>query len=316
MPLLKSSSYTPPFGLKNGHLQTIYANFRRVKSVAFRRERMITPDDDFVDLDWSETGNRRVAILSHGLEGNTSRPYVRGMVRALNRRGWDALAWNYRGCSGETNRQIRWYHSGETGDLKSVIAHVVGHNRHNEIALIGFSLGGNITLKYLGEGDADPKISKAVAISVPCDLKSSAFKLARIANRIYMIRFLRNLRQKIRDKSRLYPDVINDSGYEKIRTFIDFDNRYTAPIHGFQNAYDYFERCSSRQFLPRIRIPTLLLNAVDDPFLDTPSYPTNEADSSPSFFLETPSNGGHMGFVAHGGEFWSEKRALEFLEKF
>lgn len=316
MPLIQPSSFAPGFGLKNGHIQTLFAHFRRLNEIGYRRERIATPDNDFLDLDWSETGNKRIAILSHGLEGHSRRPYMLGMARALNRHGWDALAWNYRSCSGETNRKLRWYHSGETGDLQTVIRHVVNQKRHEKLALIGFSLGGNITLKYLGE-DPDgvhPLITGAVAFSVPCDLKSSAHKLARPSNWIYMKRFLLTLRGKVRAKMMLFPGEISDQGLNQIKNFVQFDDRYTAPIHGFKDAYDYFARCSSRQFFPNIRIPALLVNARNDPFLDEPSFPYPEAEASSSFFLETPEAGGHMGFSAPGVEYWSETRAVSFLQ--
>lgn len=315
MPLVQPSTFTSPFRLSNGHLQTLYAHFRRVNSVRYTRERVTTPDGDFLDLDWSINENNRIVILSHGLEGHTGRPYMLGMARALNRHGWDVLGWNYRSCSGETNRLLRWYHSGETGDLQTVIRHVAARGKHTELALIGFSLGGNVTLKYLGEDPArvHPLIKKAVAFSVPCDLKSSALKLARPANWIYMKRFLITLRQKVRAKMELFPDQINDKDFHTIKTFVEFDDRYTAPIHGFKDAYDYFAQCSSRQFLPNIRVPTLLVSARNDPFLDEPSFPYPEAEASSGFFLETPERGGHMGFTASGDEYWSESRALSFL---
>lgn len=318
MPVISLSTYIPPLCLSNGHLQTIVPQFRNVRGVNYRRERIETPDNDFLDLDWAETGSKRIAILSHGLEGNTQRQYMRGMVTALNRRGWDALAWNYRGCSGEPNRKLRWYHSGETGDLHTVILHAAAQKAYTEIALIGFSLGGNVTLKYLGERGSQVNllINKAVVFSVPCDLKSSAHKLARPVNTLYMKRFLRTLRQKVREKKQLFSGQIDDDNFDSIKTFIDFDNRYTAPIHGFKDAYDYFARCSSRQFLREIRVPALLVNAQNDPFLDEPSFPFEEAESSPYLFFEAPTSGGHTGFITlgNGGEYWSETRALSFLE--
>ena len=317
MPVITNSSYVPPRWLDNGHLQTIFPQLRRIKDVHYRRERITTGDDDFLDLDWAENGSNRIAILSHGLEGNTQRNYVLGMIRALHRIGWDALAWNYRSCSGETNRRLRWYHSGETADLHEVILHTIARKIYSEIVLIGFSLGGNVTLKYLGEQGSQiyPLISKALAFSVPCDLKSSAIKLARKTNKQYMIRFMRTLRKKVREKKQLLPDKIDIRNLNRIKTFQQFDDRYTAPVHGFKDAEDYFARCSSRQFLKEIRVPTLLVNAANDPFLDLPSYPNEEAAASSCFFFESPSSGGHMGFVAfnNAGEYWSETRALSFL---
>ncbi len=279
MPVVFESTYKPPFGFSNGHIQTIFPQLRKVHGVQYTRERIETPDEDFLDLDWAIKGSNRLAILSHGLEGNTQRQYVLGMIRALHRRGWDALAWNYRGCSGEPNRLLRWYHSGDTGDLDTVIEHAAAHRRYSEIVLIGFSLGGNITLKYLGERSeaASKRISKAVALSVPCELKSSAIRLAKYANTLYMKRFLRSIHEKILEKAQRMPNAIDAAGFERIRTFTELDNRYTAPIHGFRDADDYFQRSSARQFLPGIRIPTLLINARNDPFLAEESFPFDEA---------------------------------------
>lgn len=318
MPLIAHSSYRPPPFLNNGHLQTLFPTlFRRVRGIAYRRERITTPDKDFVDLDWAEGGARRVAVLAHGLEGNSKRHYVLGMVKALRKHGWDAVVWNARGCSGEPNRMLRFTHSGATEDLESVLAHITITNRYSEIALIGFSLGGNLTLKYLGERSEtlDGRIRKGVAISVPCDLSSGSIQLARRTNRIYMHRFLIGLRQKIRLKMKRMPGKIDDSGYKQIRTFKHFDDRYTAPLHGFKDAEDYWQQCSCKPFLTQIDVPTLLINAQNDPFLGEPCYPIEEAKANPNLHLEMPESGGHVGFVTFNrqGEYWSETRTVAFL---
>jgi uncharacterized protein len=170
MPLMEKSSYLPPPFFGNGHLQTLYPNlYRRVRGIVYRRERIPTPDGDFLDLDWSRVGSRKLVIVSHGLEGSSLRPYVLGMVRAFNETGWDAVAWNFRGCSGEPNRKLRFYHSGATEDLETVVEHVRRDPTYQKIALVGFSLGGNITLKYLGERgkDAAAAVFGAVAFWFP-----------------------------------------------------------------------------------------------------------------------------------------------------
>ena len=318
MPIVHPSSYRPPLFFKNGHLQTIYPNlFRHVAGVSYLRQRISTPDDDFLDLDWSPVGADRVAILAHGLEGNSTRPYVFGMVRALNRSGWDAVVWNFRGCSGEPNQKVRFYHSGDTEDLHTVLTCVHQRSCYKTSALIGFSLGGNVILKYLGEQamQLNPKVRAAVVFSVPCDLAASASKMARPENALYMNRFMRMLHEKIRAKRQRFPAEIDDRGFHLMRTFKDFDERYTAPLHGFKSAADYWERASSKSFLTHIVVPTLLVNALDDPFLALPCYPYHEAQVNPCLFLETPNAGGHVGFVSFNncGEYWSESRALEFL---
>jgi predicted alpha/beta-fold hydrolase len=319
MPIIARSSYRPPFLLRNGHLQTVLPSlFRKVSGNLYERERIDTPDDDFLDLDWARIGSSRIAILSHGLEGNSRRHYMVGMARMLNRSGWDALAWNYRSCSGEPNCRLRMYHNGSIDDLDHVTAHALKTGRYGTAALIGFSLGGNLTLVYLGTKGAelDARIRKAVVFSVPCDLKASALELARPMNRIYMNQFLRSLHGKIRAKMALLPGQIDDNGYERIKNFKDFDDRYTAPIHGFRDAEDYWTRCSSGQFIPGIRIPALIVNALDDPFLAGDCYPVREATESMFVHLEQPRSGGHVGFmqINRDHSYWSEGRAIEFLQ--
>ncbi len=319
MPLIKQSTFDPPKFLKNGHLQTIYPSlFRSIEGVNYFRERIDTPDDDFLDLDWSRIGSNKLVILSHGLEGNSERAYIKGMARAFNRSGWDALAWNFRGCGGTPNRLLRSYHSGASEDLDVVINHSINLHRYTQIALVGFSMGGNITLKYLGERaeNVPESLCGAVAISVPCHLASASAKLARWSNIIYMRRFLRSLHEQIIQKMRLFPGQIDDADFHKIHNFKGFDDRYTAPLNGFSNAEDYWEKCSSKKFMPHIRIPSLLINAQNDPFLSRECYPVEIARKNACLFLEMPVTGGHVGFVTFNrdGEYWSEHRAVVFLE--
>ena len=243
------------------------------------------------------------------------RPYVLGAVRALGRRGWDALAWNFRGCGGEPNRTLRLYHSGATEDLEAVVGHVLGQGKYRCLALIGFSLGGNMTLKYLGEqGEAVPEeIKAAVTISVPLDLRDGAERMARWENWIYMRRFLRQLRGKVEIKARQFPKQVSLVGYGEIHDFRGFDDRYTAPLHGFRDAEDYWRQCSARFFLGGIRRPVLIVSARNDPFLGDGCYPVEEAKASEWVFLEMPEQGGHVGFSRWREECWSETRMGGFL---
>ncbi|MBI1178747.1 alpha/beta fold hydrolase [bacterium] len=318
MPLIDPSRYQSPFWLRGGHAQTLLPRLvRRVSGPGVTRERIATPDDDFLDVDWTARKSNRLAILSHGLEGCSRSVYVRGMMRALASRGWDCLAWNFRGCSGEINRQLRFYHSGVTDDLDLVVRHALKAHPANHIALIGFSLGGNVTLKFLGENPSNVarKVRAAVAISVPCHLNSSARKLAEPGNRIYMRYFLNGLAQKVELKARQFPRKLDLHGLHQMRTFAEFDEQITAPLHGFSSAEDYWTRSSSKQFLPAIRIPTLLLNARNDPFLTPECFPETEARQSAIFHLEAPESGGHVGF-SDGlllKRCWSEERAVGFL---
>jgi len=318
MPLIQSE-YKAPLFCSNPHIQTVVPTlFRKVSGVTYCRERIETPDGDFLDLDWSRVGSKRMAIVLHGLEGNSTRSYIMGMVKALNRENWDALAMNFRGCSGEPNRKLRMYHSGETEDLQTVIRHVKASGEYSDLALVGFSLGGNVILKYLGEQAHNIclSIAAAVTMSVPCDLKASSLRISSLPNRLYLKRFLRMLYEKMKAKAVMDPAKIDISGYETIGTLKEFDDRYTAPLHGFKDAFDYYDKSSSLRFLGEIAIPTLLVNASDDLFLSGSCYPAKEAESNPKLFLEIPKHGGHVGFMASNedGEYWSETRTLRFLE--
>lgn len=315
MPVVESSSFLPPWWLRHAHAQTIWPSlFRRVRDVRWARERLELTDGDFLDLDWSRAESRRLVIITHGLEGNSRRGYVAGLGRVFNRRGWDALAWNFRGCSGEPNRLCRSYHSGATEDLATVLAHATRDGRYEQVVLVGFSLGGNVTLKYLGELGASPGlVGGGAGISVPCDLKAAALKMAEPACAFYMRRFLRDMGAKMRTKARQFPGQVDLAPLAGMTTFQQFDDAFTGPIHGFRDAEDYWARCSARQFLPRVRVPTLIVSALDDPFLAPSCFPFAEAEASEWVTLEAPAHGGHVGFVSRGADYWSERRTAEFL---
>ncbi|MFW6324862.1 MAG: YheT family hydrolase [Desulfovibrionales bacterium] len=320
MPVIEKSTYKPPSLLPGGHLQTVYpVLFRKTPAVPYARERIETPDGDFLDIDWSRTGSSRVAFLSHGLEGCSDKKYIRSMVRVLNKAGWDCAALNFRGCSGEINRTPRLYHSGTTDDLHTALTHVLLTGRYMEATLVGFSMGGNQTLKYLGEDDAKipSQVSSAVVFSVPCDLEGAAVVMAAPSNRIYMHYFLMSLRQKILLKKKKFPDKFDVRGLQAIRTFKEFDDRFTAPLHGFKDAHDYWHTCSSLRFLSDVSRPTLVVNAGNDPFLSPSCYPIRHAENNPFLFAENPAAGGHVGFPLVGADtvYWSEKRALQFLQQ-
>ena len=316
---MNAIAYKPPILLRNGHINTIYPSlFRRVTGVTYQRERIETADGDFLDLDWSRNGSRRLAVISHGLEGNSERSYVRGMVRALGSIRIDSLAWNYRGCSGVPNRLLRLYHNGVTDDLHRVVTHAIRSGGYEVVYLVGFSLGGNLSLLYLGkEADLVPdQVKAAVTVSVPCDLTDAVRQMDRRFNAIYMRRFLKTLHEKIKAKQSRYPEALDDTGYREIKTFRQFDDRYTAPLHGFNSARDYWTRCSSRPWLGRIKVPTLIINAADDPFLAGGCYPLQACRHNPVIALKIPRYGGHVGFVAFNRQerYWSEDQAVTFLQ--
>jgi predicted alpha/beta-fold hydrolase len=318
MPVISNSTYAAPLLFRNAHVQTVYPSlFRRVAGVEYSRRRITTPDDDFIDVDIASVGAPKAGIILHGLEGNSGRSYVLGMARVLTRNGWDAIAVNFRGCSGESNKLPRFYHSGDTEDLSTVLTNVEETDAYEKLALIGFSLGGNLILKYLGERGASihASVQRSAVFSVPCDLCAGARKIGSPGNRPYMKRFLRMLREKIRAKMAIMPGRINDNGYESIKDFEDFDNHYTAPLHGFKDAEDYWNQSSCKQYIPEISVPTLLVNAQDDPFLTPECYPWEEAARNQNFFFEITRHGGHVGFVSFNAsrQYWSELRAAAFL---
>lgn len=314
MPLL-TSNYKSPYYLFNGHLETVVPSmFRQVGGRPYKRERLELPDGDFVDLDWLKQGSERLVIVSHGLEGSSERHYAKGVAQHFFQHGWDALAWNCRSCSGEINRLPRFYHHGDTMDLRTVIDHAAAS--YKQIVLVGISMGGSMALKYLGEPDGKKAhaVKAAVAFSVPCHLQSSAQELDKPSKQFYLQRFLRKLGRKIAIKARLFPDVVSFERFHEIRTFRDFDNRYTAPLHGFDNADDFYRRAACVAYLPGIKTPTLLVNAANDPFLTPSCFPMEIARDHNFFHLEIPATGGHVGFsLLNSTTNWMERRALEFV---
>lgn len=313
-----ASSFHPPLLLRSGHVATIAAALRPRPAAAWtRRERLELEDGDFLDLAWRRQGAKRLAVLCHGLEGSLDAPYIRGMAEALARGGWDVLAWNCRNCGPEPNRLPRSYHSGESGDLRTVVDYGLAGDSFTDAAIVGFSLGGNIALKYAGEAPPHPAVRAVVAISAPVDLASCAQALdGRLGNRFYLRRFLRTLTAKALAKARRFPGSLDAQRVRRVRTIREFDDCVTAPLHGFEDAMDYWTRASSLPLISRIPVPSLLLSAANDPLLDTPCYPERLAADLPRFYLEAPPWGGHVGFsgATWQGRRWHERRALDFLE--
>lgn len=318
MPLI-TSDYRPPFYFRNGHLATVIPSaFRKVKGVNYERERIDTSDGDFLDLDWSlRSESHNLVIISHGLEGSSERPYVMGVVKYFNEQNWSALAWNCRSCSGEINRMPRFYHHGATEDLEAVVNHALSTGKYRQIVLVGFSMGGSMTLKYIGERTLDEKIIAACAYSVPVDLGSSVDELAKKGNRFYRERFLKKLAVKIKAKAQKFPDVIDANGIDAIQYFPEFDNKYTAPLHGFKNADDFYNRASSKHHLSSVEIPTLLVNALNDPFLPEECYPVDACKNHKNIYLETPAYGGHVGFTLRKtSASYMDQRSFNFVQQY
>ncbi len=310
-------TFKPAWWLPSAHLQTLWpALLRRPPNLPLRRERLELPDGDFLDLDWAQESGRDLVVLIHGLEGSSRSSYMLGMMAALRARGWNVVAMNLRGCSGEHNRLDRSYHSGETGDLEFVVRHLAAHHEGERMAAVGYSLGGNALLKWLGESGAGCPLSAAVAISVPFRLERAAERMTRGLSRLYQWRLINALRSKFRDKYRAREAPIDLSRLDDWNDFRSFDEHVTAPLHGFAGADDYYARSSSRGYLNAVRTPTLIIHARDDPFMFADVVP--EADEvSSAVRLEVSEHGGHVGFVAGGNplrpRYWLETRVPSFL---
>jgi uncharacterized protein len=302
-------------------VQTLWGPLRRRRAVPWRRERIDTPDGDFLDLDWLDGApGAPLLLVLHGLEGSTRSPYVTGLVGQAAARGWRAVGLNFRGCSGEPNRAPRLYHSGETGDLALVVARLVRREPGVRLAAVGVSLGGNVLLKWLGErGVGVPaQVVGAAAISVPFDLAACAAVLDRGLRRlVYAGSFLRTMRRKVVVHARRHPGLVDVAAACRARSFAAYDRIVTAPLHGFLDEQDYWTRSSSRAFLGGIRRPTLLIHALDDPLVPRHTVPDPRL-LPPKVRLELTPHGGHVGFAEgrrpwHGPS-WAERRAIEFLD--
>jgi uncharacterized protein len=317
MPILIPSYHKPPFYLFNGHLETIIPSvYRKIEGVAYEREKIETPDGDFLNLDWSSVGGNQLLVISHGLEGDSRRHYAMGLVKLFNQHGIDVLVWNNRTCGGEMNLRPILYHHGASYDLDTVIQHVLKTHAYDEIFLSGISMGGAQTLKYLGEKGADlpSQITKAAVYSTPCNLPSSAETLKWKSNTFYKNRFLGKLKMKIALKAQQFPDLIDLEFLHKVDNFDDFDTHFTARLHGFKDARDFYQSVSADNWMHRIAIPTLIINALNDPLLGKACYPVKLAESKSEILLEMPNRGGHTGFTLQNQEFtWAELRFLDFL---
>ncbi|MBI2521679.1 MAG: alpha/beta fold hydrolase [Bdellovibrio sp.] len=332
MPLVKSK-YTSPWLFKNPHLHTLYPYFfRKVNGVKYVRQRIELCDGDFIDLDWSRVKGKTLVLLAHGLEGSSKQPYILGMARMLNQKNVDVVAINFRSCSGEINRLPRFYHIGDTEDLRFVVSWIEKNTNYESLSLIGHSLGANIILKYLGEegNRRSSMLCKAITFSCPVDLASSCEKMSQGENFFYVMNFMYTLKNKLRHKIR--SGIIKRSDIDcdlalNTNNFSVWDNCVTAPLHGFLSHLDYYEKASCYKYLNRINIPCLMVNSLDDPFLSNSCFPYEIAERNTFFYLETTENGGHAGFIPSIGDttsllqntqedfYWSECRAFEFLQQ-
>lgn len=320
MPLF-NSDFSPTLPFKNGHFNTMYRPLFMKDVCKYERKRITTWDNDFIDLDYSKVGSKTLVLLIHGLEGSSNSKYIASTSNYLNNKGLDTVCFNLRSCSGEDNLLLSTYHSGKTEDVDFVVNYLIENNNHDNILIIGFSLGGNLTLKYLGEYQEklSHKVKGGIAISVPIDIGSAEVEMEKLKNKLYMEMFFKTMKNKILEKSHKFPEYQLDKDQVfKATKFKHLEHLYTVPVFGFKSPEDYWKKASSKPFIPKIDRPTLLINAKDDTFLSSECYPTKEAIHSNIFYLETPSYGGHCGFISSfkaQENTWLEERITRFIEE-
>jgi len=315
MPIIQSA-FKPAWWLRGAHAQTIWSSLlRRKPRLNIEWQRVELSDGDFIDLAWSGPKDGKTVLLLHGLEGNVNSAYAMGLMHALKQRGYRSCLMHFRGCSSEPNRIPKWYHSGQSEDPQHILEFLRDQMGIEVYAAVGFSLGGNVLLKWLGEQGAAMPLERAAVMSVPFRLEQAAQRMDKGFSRLYQQHLISSMQQKYKKKftsisSPLAVDI------DTLNNFWQFDNQVTAPLHGFKDVHDYYARASSRQFIPKIRVPTLILHAFDDPLMYSHTPPLPE-ELPENVWLELTAHGGHVGFI--GGmipglaNYWGERRLLEWI---
>ncbi len=320
MPIYKENYFKPKHLFKNKHFNTLYRYFKTSFKVSFKRIRIETPDSDFLDLDIASVFSDDIVIAIHGLEGSSNSSYIKSLAFFFNDKNIDVIALNLRSCSGESNRNLASYHSGKTEDLDTVIKFIQANYMYKNVYLAGYSLGGNIVLKYMGEyaGKIPEFIKAAVGVSVPCDLKGSAMTISKRSNFMYKNNFLKTLKEKAIKKLDTHKNhTLNKQKIETASTFKEFDDSFTAPSNGFKDAEDYWKQSSCKIYLNKITKPTLLITALDDPFLNESCYPFETAENHKDFYILATEKGGHVGFCESldmKKNLWLENTIFQFFK--
>ena len=311
MPVKEVNDYRPNLALRNGHFNTIYtALYRKLEKPKYKRSRLNTPDGDFLDVDCLLEKNDKACFLLHGLEGSSDSQYMKSIGMLLATNGWDVYALNWRGCSGEANLKLTSYHSGFTDDLAFILNSYA--SSYSQVQIIGYSLGANVLLKYLGENPSEvpSNVVRAFAVSTPCHLSDGAQELKKKSNWFYTQNFLKTLKEKMVIKEKQFPGQVDLSHLKKIKEVWDFDEYYTGPMNGFEGAEDYYSKAMSLQFLPSIDRETHIITAIDDPFLADSSSPFAQAKNSKHVNFYPSAYGGHVGFYSHNNETWIDQIIL------
>jgi len=312
-----TSDFKPAWWLRSPHLQTLWpVFFKKRHKLDLKDEQVELDDGDFIDLCWSKNLSDKIVLVLHGLEGDINSHYINGILYRLEQSGCRPVLMHFRGCSGRINRLARAYHSGETGDLAYIVEHIKKVTGDYPYAAVGFSLGGNVLLKWLGETGEKNPLKKAVAVSVPFRLQDAAERLEQGLSKIYRDHLLVSLRKTYIEKFKKIESPL-DIDVNQLKSFWDYDDKVTAPLHGFSGAQDYYDKCSSRQFLKNIHVPTRIIHSMDDPFMFESTVPTQDELSSSIDFLLT-AYGGHVGFLSGAAALntgnWSEDKITEFIK--
>ncbi|MEJ2397949.1 MAG: hydrolase [Gammaproteobacteria bacterium] len=316
MPVIQSA-FKPAWWMRGPHAQTIWSSFLRLNPrLKIEWQRVELPDGDFIDLSWSGPREGWTVLLLHGLEGSVKSSYARGLMHALNQRGYRSCVMHFRGCSSQPNRLSKWYHSGQSEDPQRILEYLQDRMGIEVYAAVGFSLGGNVLLKWLGEQGSAMPLQRAAVMSVPFRLADAAQRMGEGFSQLYQWYLISSMQTKYKTKFASVPSPL-DVNIDTLNTFWEFDDKVTAPLHGFKSAEDYYSRASSRQFIPRIRVPTLILHARDDPFMNAHTSP--QADELPeNVWLELTEFGGHVGFISGVipglANYWGEKRLVEWID--
>jgi predicted alpha/beta-fold hydrolase len=319
---MSGNPFKPAWWLQNSHLQTIWPSLvrRNIKNLTLERERIELPDGDFIDLDWmGKDKEGPIVVILHGFEGNIESHYSKGMLSRIGLQGWRGVFMHFRGCSGEPNRLPKGYHSGDTSDLNYIINLIKKREPDTKLAAIGYSLGGNILLKWLGETKGSNPLAAAIAISVPFELKKAALRLQHGFSRFYQWYLIRGARDRLLRKFKQVEPNFDTEKFSGVHSMNEFDYFYTVPVHGFSSIDEYYLAASSLYYLHDIRVPTLIIHAKDDPFMTEDIIPLKE-EISDAITLEVSDYGGHVGFITGKypwhPEYWLEQRVPAFLSGF
>ncbi len=319
MPILTSDFIAKSLPFKSAHFNTMYRPLFMKDTINYKRKRITTWDQDFIDLDFSFTGSNSLVLLIHGLEGSSQSSYMITCSNHLNNKGFDTVCMNLRSCSGEDNLLLETYHSGKTDDVNFIVNYLISNYNYDNVILVGYSLGGNLTLKYLGEYNIHSVVKGGIAVSVPIDLTTSQAELTKLKKKVYLNEFLKTMKIKLLQKAEKFPDYTLDKELLfKASKFRHLEKQYTVPVFGFESSEDYWLKASAKPFISKIKVPALLINSLDDSFLSKECYPKEEAKEMSNFYLLTPDYGGHVGFISsftNTDNYWLDHRIGKFINE-